>query len=167
MKPFEKNEYPVFDMFNNQWGLVTAGDLTAYNTCTIAWGSLGTIWGGPGKGRPIVTVYVNPARHTWNYLKENDTFTVEFFPPEYRQALAYLGSHSGRDEDKVKAAGLTPVAIGGTVTFAEAELTFVCRKIYQAPFVREGMADDINAIYTGWDPHWMFIGEILDTQDNR
>lgn len=167
MKPFEKNEYPVFDMFNNQWGLVTAGDLTAYNTCTIAWGSLGTIWGGPGKGRPIVTVYVNPARHTWNYLKENDTFTVEFFPPEYRQALAYLGSHSGRDEDKVKAAGLTPVAIDGTVTFAEAELTFVCRKIYQAPFVREGMADDINAIYTGWDPHWMFIGEILDTQDNR
>ncbi len=51
MKDFETKEYKVFDIFNNQWGLVTAGDLSNYNTCTIAWGSFGTIWGvaGPGK----------------------------------------------------------------------------------------------------------------------
>ena len=43
VKPFEEKEYKVFDMFNNQWALATAGDIGHYNTCTIAWGSLGTI----------------------------------------------------------------------------------------------------------------------------
>lgn len=168
MKAFEANDYKVFDMFNNQWALVTAGDLTRYNTCTIAWGSLGTIWGGPGGGRPIVTVYVNPERYTWEFLKERDIFTVEFFPPEYRRALGYLGSHSGREGDKVAATGLTPKELAGAVTFEEANLTFVCHKLYQGEFQREGLADEINrGIYADWDPHWMFVGEIVEVQDER
>ena len=72
MKPFEMKDYKVFDMFNNQWALVTAGTPDHYNTCTIAWGSLGTIWGGPNRGRSIVTVYVNPDRYTYGFLKEID-----------------------------------------------------------------------------------------------
>lgn len=39
-------------------------------------------------------------------------------------------SPDGRDEDKVKAAGLTPVAIGDSVTYEEANLTFLCKKLY-------------------------------------
>ena len=39
MKPFESKDYKVFDMFSNQWALVTAGDPGHYNTCTIGWGS--------------------------------------------------------------------------------------------------------------------------------
>ena len=168
MEPFETKGYKVFDMFNNQWALVTAGDPGHYNTCTIAWGSLGTIWGGPGGGRSIVTVYVNPERYTYDFLKESDTFTVEFFPPEYRKALGYLGSHSGRDGDKVAAAGLTPKELAGGVTFEEANLTFVCRKLYQGEFQRDGLADEINhGIYENWDPHWMFVGEIIEVEDKR
>ena len=167
MKSFEAKEYKVFDMFSNQWGLVTAGNSSFYNTCTIAWGSLGTIWGGPGQGRPIVTVYVNPDRYTYDFLKESDIFTVEFFPPEYRKALGYLGSHSGRDGDKVAAAGLTPKELHGGVTFQEANLTFVCRKLYQGPFQREGLADEINhGIYEDWNPHWMFLGEIIEVEES-
>ena len=41
MNDFASKNYPVFDLFNNQWGLATAGTLEDYNTCTIAWGSLG------------------------------------------------------------------------------------------------------------------------------
>ena len=168
MKPFEEKDYKIFDMFNNQWALVTAGSMDRYNTCTLAWGSLGTIWGGPGQGRPIVTVYVNPDRYTWEFLKEYDTFTVEFFPPEYREALGYLGSHSGRDGDKVSAAGLTPKEFAGGVTFEEANLTFACHKLYQGEFQREGLADEINrGIYRAWHPHWMFVGEIVETEDLR
>ena len=168
MKPFEEKDYKVFDMFNNRWGLVTAGDPAHYNTCTIGWGSLGTIWNGPGHGRPIATVYVNPDRYTWEFLRDSDTFTVSFFPEEYRKALGYLGSHSGRDGDKVAAAGLTPRALGGGVTFEEAELTFLCRKLYQGPFQREGLAPEISeGIYAHWQPHWMFVGEILEAEDKR
>ena len=57
MKPFEAKDYKIFDMFNNQWALATAGGMDHWNTCTIAWGSLGTIWGGPGGGRSIATIY--------------------------------------------------------------------------------------------------------------
>ena len=167
MKPFEARNYPVFDLFNNRWGLVTAGDPAHYNTCTVAWGSLGTIWGHAGGGRQIVTVYVNPARYTWEFLRESDTFTVSFFPEKYRKALGYLGSHSGRDGDKVAAAGLTPKALGGGVTFEEADLTFVCRKLYEAPFERERLAPEINEYYTGWEPHWMFVGEIVEAEDRQ
>lgn len=168
MKPFEAKDYKVFEMFNSQWALVTAGSMEHYNTCTIAWGSLGTIWGGPHGGRSIVTVYVNPDRYTWDFLRQNDIFTVGFFPPEYRQALGYLGSHSGRDGDKVAAAGLTPMELNGGVTFREANLTFVCRKLYQGEFRREGLADEINhGIYEDWNPHWMFVGEIIDAEDSR
>ena len=35
MKPFEANDYKVFDLFNNQWALVTAGTMDHYNTCTL------------------------------------------------------------------------------------------------------------------------------------
>lgn len=166
MEPFEAKDYKVFDMFNNQWALVTAGERASYNTCTIAWGSLGTIWGGPNGGRSIVTVYVNPLRYTWEFLKESETFTVAFFPPEYRRALGYLGNHSGRDGDKVTASGLTPKFLDRGVTFEEANLTFVCKKLYQGPFERAGLADEINnGVYDDWEPHWMFVGEIVGVED--
>lgn len=168
MREFEGKDYKVFDIFNNQWGLVTAGDKSSYNTCTIAWGSFGTIWGGPCRGRSIVTVYVHPDRYTYEFLRRSDQFTVSFFPDEYHKALGYLGSHSGRDEDKISIAGLAPKLIGNAVTFEEANLTFVCRKLYEAPFEREGMADEINnGMYATWEPHWMFVGEIVNVEDKR
>ena len=168
MRDFETKDYKVFDMFNNQWALVTAGDIGRYNTCTVGWGSLGTIWGGPGSGRSIVTVYVNPDRYTWEFLRQSEVFTVSIFPPEYRGALGYLGSHSGRDGDKVAEAGLTPKELSGGVAFAEAGLTFVCHKLYQGEFRREGLAGEIDGgIYKDWHPHWMFVGEIIETEDKR
>ena len=163
MKKFKAEEYQVFEMFDKKWALATAGSMESYNTCTIGWGSLGTLW-----GKPVVTVYVNPDRYTWEFLKENDTFTVSFFPEEYRKALGYLGEKSGRDEDKVKNAGLNPKKAGASVTFEEANLTFVCHKLYQAPFEREGLGEEINnGIYKNWQPHWMFVGEVIEVEDLR
>ena len=82
--------------------------------------------------------------------------------------MSYIGTHSGRDGDKVAEAGLTPKEMDGAVTFEEAELTFICKKLYQAPFEREGLADEINnGIYKNWQPHWMFVGEIVAVEDLR
>ena len=41
-----------------------AGSMAHYNSCTVSWGSLGSIWGHAGHSCPIVTVYVHPARYT-------------------------------------------------------------------------------------------------------
>ena len=132
MKNFRQEDYKVFEMFDKQWALVTAGGMDHFNSCTIGWGSLGNIWAADRKTISTVTVYVHPARYTSEFLKESDTFTVSFYPDQYRKALGYMGSHSGRDGDKAAAAGLTPVAIGDGVTYEEANLTFLCKKTVSA-----------------------------------
>ena len=92
-----------FTKFEKDWALLTAGTEGRYNSMTIGWGSLGTVW-----NKDVLTVYVRPDRYTWEFLKENDTFTVSFFPESCREALLLMGRLSGRDGDKAAAAGLTP-----------------------------------------------------------
>ena len=173
MKNFDEKEYKVFEMFRNQWALVTAGNIENFNTCTIGWGSLGTLWTRSKKGA-IVTVYVHPSRYTNNYLLENDTFTVSFYEQEYKKQLGYLGSHSGRDEDKVSIVGFNPVVTHNSITFEEAKLTFVCKKLYQHEIDKENLAQEIKDYYISkpqsfpldengeWHAHYMFIGEVID-----
>lgn len=179
MDKFNKGSYPVFDLFQNQWALVTAGTMDRFNGCTVSWGSLGTVWGGADRNGSTVTVYIHPARYTCEFMKAQSLFTVSFFPPEQRGALAYMGSRSGRYEDKASAAGLTPVPIGGSVGYREAERTFLCRKLYQHQFSKEDLAEDVQAYYRDnpgayppdvagdWQPHWVFIGEILDMKEHN
>ena len=131
MQDYKRKEYKVFELFDKKWALVTAGNIQHYNCCTVSWGSLGNIWGTAGNSRSTVTVYVHPARYTSEVLKESDIFTVSFYPETSRKALGYLGSHSGRDENKIEAVGFTPVKMGQGVTFEEAECTFLCKKLYQ------------------------------------
>lgn len=159
MEYYEK-AYKVFEMFSKQKALATAGNIDDYNCCTIGWGSLGNIW---DRGTNIVTIYINPDRYTWKYCMEKDYFTVSFFPEEYLPDLRILGTKSGRDGDKVALTKLHPVALENGVDYKEATLTFVCRKLYQGEFEREGLADKINnGIYKDWHPHYMFVGEIID-----
>jgi len=157
---YNEKAYKVFEMFSKQKALATAGNIDDYNCCTIGWGSLGNIW---DRGTNIVTIYINPDRYTWKYCMEKDYFTVSFFPEEYMPDLRILGTKSGRDGDKVALTKLHPVALDNGVDYEEATLTFVCRKLYQGEFEREGLADKINnGIYKDWYPHYMFVGEIID-----
>ena len=180
MSDYESKHYDVFEMFAKQWALVAAGNPVKHNACTVAWGSLGTIWTRSGSSGSIVTVYLHPARFTRDVLLDNSHFTVSFYPPEYKKALGYMGSHSGRKEiDKDIAAGLTPVAFGESITYKESNLTFLCRKLYQHQFAKEDLHEDIQNYYKqnpksfpvdehgDWQPHWMFVGEILDVLDKR
>ncbi len=81
----------VFSVFDRKWALLTAGDKDSFNTMTISWGGLGTLW-----GRPVASVYVRQSRYTHAFLDENDYFTVSFYPEERRKTLGVLGSRSGR-----------------------------------------------------------------------
>lgn len=175
---YREKAYDVFRMFDKDWGLVTAGTPEDFNSCTVSWGSLGTMWEEPGRAKSTVTIYIHPDRYTSEFLKRSEQFTLSFFPKENKKALGYMGSHSGRDGDKAAAAGLTPIVMKNTVGYEEADLTFVCRKIYQHQFSREDIAADVQDYYAsnpddypdgkgGWQPHIVFIGEILEVIDKR
>lgn len=141
-----------------EWMLLTAGDRSrGYNTMTCSWGHLGCLW-----NLPTSVCYVRPQRYTKEFVDREELYTLCFFPPEYRKALGYLGSHSGRDEDKVANAGLTPVFGEGYTYFAEAELVLVCRKLYRAPILEEHFLDKavMEEEYLHRDFHDLYIGSI-------
>ena len=45
MENFKEKEYKVFEMFDKQWAIVTAGSMEHYNSCTIGWGKSGKYLG--------------------------------------------------------------------------------------------------------------------------
>ena len=147
----------LFEMIGKQWFLLTAGTPERWNTMTCSWGMAGILWNAPS-----VTCYVRQSRHTFGFMQEQETFTLSFFPEEKRKALAFCGSHSGRDCDKAREAGLTPETVDGAVTFAEAELVLVCRKRYAAPMQQANLPADVQRqFYSGDAAHQLYIGEIL------
>lgn len=147
-----------FTAIGKEWFLLTAGTENAFNTMTCSWGAMGEIW-----NNPSVTAYVRTSRYTYGFMEEGERFTISVFSEEYRKALAFCGSHSGRDCDKVKETGLTPVNLDGAVAFAEAKLVFVCEKVY-------AQLMDVNCFtvpehaekfYGSDEIHKMYIGRIL------
>lgn len=147
----------VFRQLHRRWALLTAGNIAHYNAMTINWGSFGTLW-----QKPVVTVYVKPARYTHDFMMEQEYFSVSFFPERYQKDLAYLGTTSGRQTDKLRQTSLTPEKWGDAVVYPEASITLVCRKIYTLPMAVQGIPQEIAAQYYKTDaPHTLFFGEVL------
>lgn len=155
MKDFINKSFKVFD---KEWALVTAGDMNNFNTMTISWGGLGTLW-----NKPVATVYVKPIRYTHSFLDSNEYFTVSFYDEKYKKDLGVLGTLSGRDCNKVAKTSLTPVAVGDSVSFKEAKITLLCKKIYRQDLITDTMPQDaIDKYYVDEAPHTMFIGQVID-----
>lgn len=155
-----------FSAFGKDWMALAAGnEQKGYNAMTIAWGHLGTIWerGDHRNCLPTAICYVRPSRYTKEFVDKEEFFTLSHFPAQYRKALGYLGSHSGRGGDKIKAAGLTHVFLDGTTCFAQADLVFICRKLYSGElaennFIEQGL---VAFNYPERDFHTMYVGEIV------
>ncbi len=141
----------------NEWALLTAGNKENWNTMTIAWGSFGDMW-----WKPVIDVYVVPTRYTYQFMENNDWFTVSFFAPEHRKDLQVLGTLSGRDGDKVAKTSLTPVAVDNGMSFEEADTTLICRKLYKQPLDPKAIpAKIMKDNYSNMGTHTLFIGEIV------
>lgn len=145
------------ELISDGWGLVTAGNEEKFNTMTVSWGALGEIW-----GKDAAFVFIRPQRYTYEFTEKEDVFTISFYAPEYKDKLRICGSKSGRDIDKAKECGFTPVFVDGGVTFEEAEYTLVCRKMASQFLDPAGFIDgSIEDNYAKKDYHKMYIGEIL------
>ena len=153
-----KFETDIFSVFDKKWALLTAGNKDSFNTMTVSWGGMGTIW-----GKSVATVYVRTSRYTHEFMDREGYFTVSFYPEEYRKVLGVLGSKSGRDMDKMNGSGLTAKALQESVTFEEAEITLVCRKMFMQRLEPSNITDpDAAKFYAGDAPHDMYIGEVVD-----
>lgn len=156
--PKEFGENP-FSLIGDDWTLLCAGDsLNHYNMMTASWGSVGVLW-----NKPVVTVYVRPQRYTFEFMESSEFFTLSFFTEEYRKALSFCGSKSGREYNKAKECSLSPVLKDGGVGFSEARLLLVCKKLYFNDILPEHFYDtEIDSKnYPNHDYHRMYIGEII------
>lgn len=149
--------FKPFELISKDWMLITSGDEQGFNTMTASWGGLGVLW-----HKNVATVYIRPQRYTYEFVEKSDLLTLSFFGEEYRSALTLCGSKSGRDCDKAKEAGLTPLFVDGTTTFEEANLVLVCKKLYFDDLEPKQFLDsEIEKNYAAKDYHRMYILEIV------
>ena len=146
---------------SRDWMLITAGTQNGFNTMTASWGALGFLW-----NRPTATCYIRPNRYTFEFMEKNDVYSLCFFDEAYRPALTLLGRKSGRDSDKIKESGLTPVCDSetGAMYFEEAQEVLFLKKLYYSDLDTGTFLDDAlhAANYNETNPyHRMYIGEIL------
>ena len=159
MKEIERSQLPLdpFALIGGDWFLLTAGtEARGYNTMTCSWGHFGPLW-----ANDTAVVYVRPQRYTKEFVDREELYTLSFFDGRKKE-LGYLGSRSGRDEDKVAKVGLTPVFEEGYTYFAEAKLVIVCKKLYQAPLKEEYFLDKetMEKNYPDRDFHDLYVGKI-------
>ena len=164
IKPAEYTGNP-FTALNDQWMLISAEKDGRVNGMTASWGGMGVIW-----NMPVAFAFVRITRFTKEFMDSADTFSLTFFEHEkHRAMLNYMGSVSGRDQDKIKNTGLTVLHHGITPYYSQAETVFICKKLYQEymppeNFTLQGMDE---RFYPKKDYHYMYIGEITDILTRR
>lgn len=152
-------DFNPFTKIGKEWALVCAGDDNKSNMMTVSWGGAGVLW-----GKNVVYIFIRSSRYTKEFIDNGDTFSLAFFEEKYHEALALCGSKSGRDMDKWKAAGLTPVSDGGVVYPKESNLVFKCRKLSAMEVPASSFIDSEieSKWYSDKDMHTMYVGEILE-----
>ena len=86
-----------------------------------------------------------------------------FLAGEKMQELKYLGTASGRDEDKIAKSGLTLTHIDGVPCFEEATTVLLCRKMYVQTLREDCFIDRavMESSYPQRDFHDLYVAEIM------
>ena len=140
--------------------ILCSGDTASSNAMTIGWGGIGNYL---GHERPAVTVYVAPARYTWQFMERYPRFTImQFDDPEVAK---YMGSHSGRDGDKAAALGLhVAYTEHGTPYYEEATTMIECETMTAWHQTESDFRNDTpRQWYNGFEAgiHTVYIGEVI------
>ncbi len=162
-KRFEKIEPSaipgnVFTMVDKDWFLVTAGTPENYNTMTISWGGLGILW-----SKPVTFTFINEKRYTHSFMEKYEYYTLSAYDKSERSKMAKIfGGKSGRNTDKEKESGFDPVsAPGGGISYMQARMVIVCKKIVAVPLTKEIIAPEFHGRYADGKFHTQYIGEII------
>lgn len=156
LKPEELSRSP-FQMIGKEWMLITAGTPEKVNTMTASWGGLGVMW-----HKNVAFAVIRPQRYTKEFVEENESFSLSFFDEGFKKQLSYLGSVSGREEDKIAKAGLTTAFEDGVPYFEEAKTVLLCKKLFQQDYKPESFLDAslLERWYPERDLHTMYIAEV-------
>lgn len=142
-------------LVSDEWMLVAAGNEDNYNMMTASWGYFGEMW-----GKDTAVTVIRPQRYTKEFIDNEEYFSLSFYG-DNKDIHKLCGKKSGRDTDKAKESGLTPVFDNNTVYFEQARLVVICKKIYCQKIEPECFVD--KSIIDKWyddDFHYAYVGEI-------
>ncbi|MFH1727040.1 MAG: flavin reductase family protein [Pseudomonadota bacterium] len=165
MKFNDFNYYDYFDKFCcalNKGGLfLVVNDPDGKpNPMTIGWATIGTIW-----YKPIMTVLVRPSRHTFSLIEKNENFTV-CVPGEDKlnEELAFCGTKSGRDFDKVKECNfeMEKGRLENTSIIKGCQIFYECKTVHKNDVLKPELESNIiSKYYPEGDFHRIYYGEIV------
>ena len=111
------------------------------NIITVAWA--GTVCTNP----PMVSISVRPSRYSYEIIEKTGEFVINLTNEKLAKVCDYCGVVSGRDVDKFKKTGLTPVPVEHVKApaIAESPVNIACRVVESHPL----------------GSHTMFVAEVL------
>lgn len=115
----EKN---ILTLVGEDFTVITAGKIPNHNSMTASFGGMGILF-----GKPTTWCFLRASRYTLEIIKKEKTYTMSYFPDEYKEDVVFFGTKSGRGSDKMKESKLTPIVTpNGGVSYAEADLIIEC-----------------------------------------
>jgi flavin reductase (DIM6/NTAB) family NADH-FMN oxidoreductase RutF len=151
-------DFSPFRLIGKEWMLITAESQGKVNSMTASWGGLGVMW-----GKNVAYVVIRKSRFTKELVDTSESFSLAFFDHEkYQKMLSYMGSVSGRDEDKIEKSGLTVAHQNGVPYFTEAKTVLLCKKLCRQYIAPESLIDDSidGQWYSDSDYHDLYIVEV-------
>jgi flavin reductase (DIM6/NTAB) family NADH-FMN oxidoreductase RutF len=132
------------------------------NTMTIGWGGINVVW-----YKDVFVAYVRYSRDTYQMLENGSEFTISVpLNNDLKKELAYCGTVSGRDVDKIKECNLTLVEPReiNTPVIKECELHYECKVIYKQAMEPGMVPEDVKKRFYGThNYHVIYYGEIVDS----
>lgn len=138
----------VFTLAGKVFPVITAGNEDHYNSMTASGGGMGLLL-----KKPSTWCILRADRYTLELIQKKLTYTLSYFPGEYKKQILFLGSKSGRDSEKMKEVELTSVRTpSGNMTFKEARLIIECKLMeittaYPDDFYTQEAKDFLNEAY--------------------
>jgi len=147
----------LIEKLRKEWMLITAQKGEKVNTMTASWGGFGELW-----GKDVSYIVVRPSRYTYEFLEQDEFYSLCFFDESKKDILSSCGKESGRNVDKIQKHSLTTVCDGAPY-FEEAELVIICKKLYSQMLDKENFASKEFAeqMYPDNDIHKLYVGEIV------
>jgi len=102
---------------------------------------------------PLVAIGISPKRYSHKLIKELGEFVVNVPTREIVEKVVYCGTVSGRDVDKFKEAGLTPIPA----------------KMVRPPLIKECIAHFECKLYASYEAgdHTIFVGRVVAVSVNE
>lgn len=147
-----------FDLIGNEWMLITAEKDGVVNTMTASWGGLGVMW-----NKNVSYMVIRQSRFTKEFVDAAGRFSLSFLEhKEYAKELTYLGTVSGRDEEKIQKANLNVQYREGVPFIGEASKVLICKKLFCKTMTPDHFLTPelCQTFYEDQDYHDLYISEI-------